>query len=113
MIVRAALVAIAAAFWSPAISGEVKRFTVTVLEEVRHEVTVQAGDEQAARTVALIEARRTAGSSHPAWRPAPPSVVSHVHKANDFSVIAIVPANLSRGEIGAACCSADMGVAGR
>ena len=112
MIVRAALAAVAAAFWSPANSGELRRYTVTVIEEVRHEIAVQAEGEEAARTVALMEARRTAGSSHPAWRPSAPSVVTHVHKANDFSVVAIAPSTLSPGGMGAAWCFASMSVAG-
>jgi hypothetical protein len=111
MIVRAALAAIAAGFWSPATSGELKHFTITVLEEVRHEVTIQAESEDAARTIALMEARRTAGSSHPAWGPPPPSVISHVHKANDFSVVAITPSNSCPGVMGGAWSFANMGVA--
>ena len=82
---------IVATFWSPAVSDELRPMTykVTVLELVRHEITVEANKECAARTVALLEARRTSGSSHPEWEPSPPTVLAHVHEANDFAVIDI------------------------
>jgi hypothetical protein len=85
--------AIAATFWSPAVSDELRpmKFKVTVLEQVRHEVTVEADEEWGARTVALLEARRTSGSPSPAWKPSPPMVLAHVHEANDFAVIDIEP----------------------
>jgi hypothetical protein len=83
--------AIAATFWSPAVSDELRpvRYKVTVVEQVRHEITVEANKECAARTVGLLEARRTSGSSHPEWEPSPPTVLAHVHEANDFAVIDI------------------------
>jgi hypothetical protein len=85
--------AIAATFWSPAVSDELRpiKYKVTVMEQVRHEITVRADREYAARTVALLEARRTSGSPNPKWKPSPPSVLAHVHEANDFAVIDIEP----------------------
>ena len=55
---------IAATFWSPAVSDELQpiEYKVTVMEQVRHEITIKADKEYAARTVALLEARRTSGS---------------------------------------------------
>ena len=86
-------VAIAATFWSPAVSDELRpmKYEVTVLEQVHHKITVEANQECAARTVALLEALRTSGSSNPAWKPSPTSVLAHVHEANDFAVIDIEP----------------------
>jgi hypothetical protein len=88
-----AAAAIAASLWSPAASNELRpiKYKVTVLEQVRHEITVEAGVERAARTVALLEARRTSGSPNPAWKPWPRTVLAHVHEANDFAVIDIEP----------------------
>jgi hypothetical protein len=85
--------AIAATFWSPAVSDELRpmRYKVTVLEQIRHEITVEANKECAARTVGLLEARRTSGSSHPEWEPSPSTVLAHVQQANDFAVIDIEP----------------------
>jgi len=84
--------AIAAAFWSPAVSGELRpKYTVTVLEQVRHEITVEADGEYAARTVALLEARRTSGSPNPWWTPSPTPVLAHMRDADDFSVIDVEP----------------------
>jgi hypothetical protein len=85
--------AIAASFLSPAVSDELRplKYKVTVLEQVHHKITVEADEERAARTVALLEARRTSGSPNPAWRPSLPSVLAHVHEANDFAVIDIEP----------------------
>ena len=39
-----------------------RSYTITVLEQIHHEITVEASEERAARTVALLEARRTSGS---------------------------------------------------
>jgi hypothetical protein len=85
--------AITTAFWSPAVSDELRpmKYKVTVLEQVRHEITVQAGEAWAARNLALLEARRTSGSPSPAWRPSSPIVLAHVHATNDFAVIDIEP----------------------
>jgi hypothetical protein len=85
--------AIAATFWSPADSDELRpmKYKITVLEQVHHEITVEADEERAARTVALLEARRTSGSPTQGWKPWPRTVVAHVHEANDFAVIDIEP----------------------
>jgi hypothetical protein len=82
-----------ATFSSPAVADELRlmKYKLTVLEEVRHEITVEAVDEGAARIVALLEARRTSGSPNPAWRPSPPAVLAHRHEANDFAVIGVEP----------------------
>ena len=86
-------VAIAATRWSPANSDELRpiKYKVTVIEQVRHEITVEAEKDYAARTVALLEARRTSGSRNPGWKPSPKSVLAHVHEADDFAVIDIEP----------------------
>ena len=85
--------AIAATFWSPAVSDELRptKYKVTVMEQVRHEITVKADKEYAARTAALLEARRTSGSPNPRWKPSPQSLLAHVHEADDFAVIGIEP----------------------
>ena len=85
--------AIAATVWSPAISDELRpiNYKVTVMEQVRHEITVKADKEYAARAVALLEARRTSGSPNPGWKPSPATVLAHVHEADDFAVIGIEP----------------------
>jgi len=85
--------AVPASFWSPAVSDQLRpiKFKVAVLEQVRHEITVEADDERAAQAIALLEARRTSGSPNPAWSPSPPTVLAHVHEANDFDVLSIEP----------------------
>lgn len=85
--------AIAATLWSPADSDELRpmKYKVTVLEQVHHEITVEADEERAARTIGLLEARRTSGSPSPAWKPWPRTVLAHVHETNDFAVIDIEP----------------------
>jgi hypothetical protein len=85
--------AIAATFWSPAVSDELGpiKYKVIVMEQVRHEITVKADKEYAARNVALLEARRTSGSPNPGWKSSPPSVLANVHEADDFAVIGIEP----------------------
>jgi hypothetical protein len=87
-----AAAAIAATLWSPAVSDELRptKYKVTVLEQVRHEITVEA-DVERARNVALLEARRTSGSPNPAWKPSPRIVLAHVHEANNFAVIDVEP----------------------
>jgi hypothetical protein len=89
----ASAAAIAATLWSPAVSDELRpmKYKVTVVEQVRHEITVEADVERAARTVALLEAHRTSGSLIPAWKPSPRTVLAHVHEADDFAVIDIEP----------------------
>jgi hypothetical protein len=53
-----------------------------VLEQIHHEITVEAAAEYAARTEdALLEARRTSGSGKPWWEPSPPSVLAHAREA--------------------------------
>jgi hypothetical protein len=88
-----AAAATAATLWSPAVSDELRpiNYKVTVMEQVRHEITVKADKEYAARTVALLEARRISGSPNPRWKPSPKSVLAHVHEADDFAVIGIEP----------------------
>ena len=54
-------------------------------------ITVEANEEYAARTDALLEARRTSGSCKPWWEPAPPTVISHARLAADFAVIKVEP----------------------
>jgi hypothetical protein len=62
MLAKAALATVIATIWSPAICDEVRSYTVTVVEPIRHEITVEAAEEYAARSDALLEARRTSGS---------------------------------------------------
>ena len=85
--------AIAATLWSPADSDELRpmKYKVTVMEQVHHDITVEADEEWAARTVALLEAHRTSGSPSPAWKPWPRTVSAHMQEAKDFAVIAIEP----------------------
>ncbi|MBV9288403.1 MAG: hypothetical protein JO288_11390 [Hyphomicrobiales bacterium] len=88
-----AAAAIAVTLWSPAVSDELPlmKYKVTVLEQVRHEITVKADVERAALAVALLEARRTSGSPNPAWKPSPPTVLAHVREVHDFAVTDIEP----------------------
>ena len=92
--------AIAATLWSPAVSDELRpmQYKIRVLEQVRHEIIVEADQECGARTVALLEARRTSGSPNPAWKPSPPAVLAHIHEASDFAVTDIEPVP-SRGAL--------------
>ncbi|MBV9286810.1 MAG: hypothetical protein JO288_03140 [Hyphomicrobiales bacterium] len=85
--------AIVATLWSPAVSDELRpiKYKVTLLEQVRHEFIIEAHDETAARTFALLEAGRTLGSRIPAWKPRPPTLLAHVHEGTDFAVIDIEP----------------------
>jgi hypothetical protein len=50
---------------SPAVCDELRTYKVTVIEQIRHEITVEATEDYAARTDALLEARRTSGSGTP------------------------------------------------
>jgi phospholipase C len=88
-----AAAAIPATLWSPAVSDELlpMKYKVTVLEQVHHEITVEVDEERAARTVALLEARRTSGLTSPAWKPWPRTVLAHEREANDFAVVDIEP----------------------
>ena len=76
---------------SPAGSAEPQSFAVTVVEQTRYDITVDANEEYAAQTDALLEARRTSGSCKPWWGPSPPTVISHAREAADFSVIKVEP----------------------
>ena len=91
MLVKATLASAITIFWSPAICNELRSYKVSVIEQVRHDITVEATEEYAARTDALLEARRTSGSPNPFWKPSPKSVLAHVHEADDFAVIGIEP----------------------
>jgi len=91
MLIKAMLGAAISTFCSPAICGELRSYTVTVMEQIRHEITVEAAEDYAARTDALLEARRTSGSGKPWWEPSPPSVLAHARQADGFAVIAIEP----------------------
>jgi hypothetical protein len=87
---KATLVVLAASC-SLAGSAEPQSFAVTVVEQNRYDITVHANEEYAARTDALLEARRTSGSCKPWWGPSPPTVLSHAREAADFSVINVEP----------------------
>jgi hypothetical protein len=65
MLTKAALAAMAT-FWSPAGASELQSYTITVLEQIRYDITVEANEESAARTIALLEARRTSRFGNPA-----------------------------------------------
>ena len=92
MLAKAALATVIATIWSPAICDEVRSYTVTVVEQIRHEITVEAAEEYAARSDALLEARRTSGSGKPWWGPSPLTVLAHARQAGGFTVIDIKPA---------------------
>ena len=91
MLVKATLAAAISIFWSPAICHELRSYTVTVMEQIRHQITVEANEEYAARADALLEARRISGSGNPWWKPSPPTVLAHARQADGFAVIAIEP----------------------
>jgi hypothetical protein len=97
MLVKAALAAAIAASSSPAVATDLRSYTVTVMENVRHEITVVAVEEYAARSAALLEVRRTSGSSKPWWQPSPPSVIAHARQSGDLSVIAVEPLPIRPG----------------
>jgi hypothetical protein len=97
MLVKATLAAAIATSWSPAFSDELRIYTVTVMEEVRHKITVEATEEYAARSDALLEARRTSGSGKPWWEPSPPTVLARACQASGFAVIAIEPVPIRPG----------------
>jgi hypothetical protein len=91
VLIKATLAAVISTFCSPAICDESRAYTVTVIEQIRHEITVFAAEESAARAGALLETRRTSGSGKPWWEPSPPSVLAHAREAGRFAVIAIEP----------------------
>ena len=88
MLMKAMLCGAISTFCSPAVCDELRSYTVTVMEQIRHEITVEASEEYAARTDALLEARRTSGSGKPWWEPSPPTVLAHARQAGGFAVIA-------------------------
>ena len=65
MLVKATLSAAISVICSPAVCDELRSYTVTVMEQIRHEITVEANEDYAARAGALLEARRTSGSGKP------------------------------------------------
>jgi hypothetical protein len=91
MLLKAMLGAAICTFCLPAIGDELRSYTVTVIEQIRHEITVEAPEEYAARNDALLEARRTSGSGKPWWEPPPPSVLAHARQPYGFAAIAIEP----------------------
>jgi hypothetical protein len=91
MLVKTALAIVISTIWTPAICDELRAYTVTVMEQVRHEITVEAVEEYAARNDALLEARRTSGPGKPWWGPSPPIVLAHARQAGGFAVIDIKP----------------------
>ena len=97
MLMKAMLCGAISTFCSPAVCDELRSYTVTVMEQIRHEITVEASEEYAARTDALLEARRTSGSGKPWWEPSPPTVVAHARQAGGFAVIDIKPAGAAPG----------------
>jgi hypothetical protein len=86
-----ATLAAMATFWAPASAAERQSYRVTVLEQIRYDITVDANEESAARTLALLEARRTSRFGSPAWEPSPPAVVAHAREFEDFAAIKIEP----------------------
>src|SRR3984885_15684328 len=88
MLTAAALAAMAA-FWAPAGAAELQSYRVTVLEQTRYDITVQANEESAARTLALLEARRTSRFGNPAWKPSPSAILAHAREADDFAGIKV------------------------
>jgi hypothetical protein len=91
MLIKAALATVIATTGSPAVCGDLRSYTVTVMEQTRHEIVVESVDEYAARSDALLEARRTSGSGKPLWGPSPASVSAHARQAAGFAVIDINP----------------------
>jgi hypothetical protein len=90
MLTTATLAAMAT-FWAPAGAAELQSYRVTVLEQTRYDITVDANEESVARTIALLEARRTSRFCSPAWEPSPPAVVAHARESEDFAAIKIEP----------------------
>jgi hypothetical protein len=97
MLTKATLAVAIAACWSPAISNDLRSYTVTVLEQVRHEITVEAAEEYSARSDALLEARRTSGSGKPWWEPSPPTVLAHARQSGGLAVLSIEPVPIRPG----------------
>jgi hypothetical protein len=97
MLVKAALSAAISVICSPAVCDELRSYSVTVMEQIRHEITVKANEDYAARADALLEARRTSGSGKPWWGPSPPTVLAHARQADGFAVIDIEPVLVAPG----------------
>ena len=91
MLIKATLAAAISSICSPATCDELRAYTVTVMEQIRHEITVVATEESAARADALLETRRTSGSGKPWWEPSPPSVFAHTRQSGGLAVISINP----------------------
>jgi hypothetical protein len=91
MLAKATLATVTAMSCCSAVGDELRSYTVIVMEQTRHEITVEATEAYAARTDALLEARRTSGSGKPWWEPAPPSVLAHARQTGGFAVIAVAP----------------------
>jgi hypothetical protein len=62
-----------------------------VLEQTRYDITLDANEESAARTLALLEARRTSRFGNPASNPSPPAILAHAREADGFAVIRVDP----------------------
>ena len=90
MLTKATLAAMVT-FWVPAGAAELQSYRVTVLEQTRYDITVDANEESAARTIALLEARRTSRFGDPAWKPSPPAILAHAREVDDFDVIKVEP----------------------
>jgi hypothetical protein len=97
MLIKATLAAALSSLCSPAICDELRTYTVTVMEQIRHEITVVAAEEYAARADALLETRRTSGSGKPWWEPSPSSLLAHARQSDGFAVMAIEPAPIRPG----------------
>jgi hypothetical protein len=91
LLIKPTLAAALSTFCSPAICDELQSYTVTVMEQIHHEIIVVAAGESAARADALLETRRTSVSGKPWWEPSPPSVLAHARHAVGFAVIDIEP----------------------
>jgi hypothetical protein len=91
MLIKATLAAVISMICSPAICDELRAYTVTVMEQIRHKIIVVAAEESAARADALLETRRTLGGAKPRWEPSPPSMLSHAREAEGLAVITIEP----------------------
>ena len=90
-ILTTAALAAMTTFWAPAGAAELQSYRVTVLEQTRYDITVQANEESAARTLALLEARRTSRFGNPAWNPSPPAILAHSREADGFAVSKVEP----------------------
>jgi hypothetical protein len=91
MLAKATLAVVISALCSSAFGDELRTYTVTVIEQTRHEITVEATEDYAARADALLEARRTSGFGKPWWEPSSPTVLAHAREAGGFAVISIEP----------------------